>query len=162
MKLPLPYKKYRAVTDITAADLAAMGVRGLLLDIDGTLAPTHVSEPEPRYLTWARKIREAGVRIMILSNNKSEKRACRYGELFECPWMHKAGTPKAPGFHKAARILGLEPRELAVVGDQIYTDMLGARRAGMKGLLVHSIDDVWYKPFRRLAEQPFLYKEVQK
>lgn len=162
MNLPFPYKKYRTVTDITPADLQQMQIRGLLLDIDGTLAPTHVKDPVPTVLRWARDLAAAGIRLFILSNNKSAARAEYYGGLLACPWMHKAGKPKAPGFHKAAALLGLQPRELAVVGDQIYTDMLGARRAGMKGLLVDSTDDVWYKPFRRLAEQPFLYKEVQK
>jgi HAD superfamily phosphatase (TIGR01668 family) len=162
MKLPFPYKKYRDVTEITAADLSEMGVRGLLLDIDGTLAPTHAKNPEPRFLAWANKIKTAGVRLFILSNNRSSKRAEHYGRIMDCPWMHQAHKPRPEGFHKAARILGLQHWELAVVGDQIYTDMLGARRAGMKGLLVNSIDDVWYKPLRRLVEQPFLYKEVRK
>lgn len=162
MNLPFPYKKYRDVTQLTPDELAALEVKGLLLDIDGTLAPTHVKDPVRAVLHWADTLRRAGIRLMILSNNKSEKRARHYGELFDCPWMHRAGKPGAAGFRKSAALLGLQPRELAVVGDQIYTDMLGARRAGMKGLLVDSIDDVWYKPFRRLAEQPFLYKEVRK
>ena len=162
MNLPFPYKIYDSVADITPEELERLRVRGLLLDIDGTLAPTHVKDPAPRLLAWAKRVKEAGVRIFILSNNKSEQRARYYGQILDCPWMHRAGKPRPGGFHEAARRLGLEPGQLAVVGDQIYTDMLGARRAGMKGLLVRSIDDVWYKPFRRLVEQPFLYKEVQK
>lgn len=72
------------------------------------------------------------------------------------PWQYLAHKPGQAGFQRAFRETGLKPRELALVGDQIFTDMWGARRAGCLALMVESTDTyLWYFPFRRLAELPF-------
>ena len=163
MNLPFPYKIYDSVADITPEELERLRVRGLLLDIDGTLAPTHVKDPAPRLLAWAKQVKEAGVRIFILSNNKSPSRTASYAERIGCDWRHKSKKPSTKGFLAAAAHLGLQPHELAIVGDQIYTDVLGGLRSGMWTLMVQSTDTyLWYFPLRRLAELPFRYERREK
>ena len=72
------------------------------------------------------------------------------------PWQHLAKKPGLKGFYEAARRLDMKPQQLAMVGDQTFTDMWGARRFGCKGILVDSTDTyLWYFWPRRLAELPF-------
>ncbi|MEA5039341.1 MAG: YqeG family HAD IIIA-type phosphatase [Clostridiaceae bacterium] len=156
MTLPFPHKIYHAVTDITPEALHALGVRGLLLDIDGTLMRTRDAMPPQPVLEWIRGMKAAGIALFIFSNNRHYDRVKAFSEAVDLPWLHLAKKPRRRSFFTAAGHLGLSPAELAVVGDQTYTDILGARRFGCKALLVQSTDT--YLPYfwpRRLLELPF-------
>lgn len=156
MTLPYPHKIYHKVTDITPDAMRAMNVRGLLLDIDGTLMQSRDRMPEKPVLDWIAQMREAGIRLFIFSNNRHYERVKAFADAVGLPWMYLAKKPRRSSFYRAADRLGLLPGELAVVGDQTYTDMLGARLFGCKALLVQSTDT--YLPYfwpRRLLELPF-------
>ncbi len=156
MVFPFPDKIYADVTCISPEALASMGIRGLLLDIDGTLARTREPEMSAEVSAWIDMLRQQGIKMFVLSNNKREGRARDFGQKIGAPWRHKSGKPAKEAFLSAAQELGLAPERIAVVGDQIFTDVLGARRAGMKALMVQSTDTyLWYFPLRRLAELPF-------
>ena len=156
MFFPFPDKIFDNVTCIRPEFLRQAGIRGLLLDIDGTLAQTRQPEPSPAVDAWLAEMRRSGVALYILSNNKSPERTRAFAERIGCGWRHRSHKPGRKGFAAAARELGLAPRELAIVGDQIYTDVLGGMRAGMHTLMVQSTDTyLWYFPLRRLAELPF-------
>ena len=156
MIFPFPYRYYPAVTDIPAEDLRAMGIRALLLDIDGTLMQTRDMMPAPAVMAWLAEMKEQGITLYILSNNKHPHRVKAFAEAIGAEWQYLAGKPRLKGFIKAQQDLGLPNEQLALVGDQTYTDMLGARRFGIKGLLVESTDTyLWYFWPRRLAELPF-------
>lgn len=156
MIFPFPHRIYDSVTAITPEELRALGVRGLLLDIDGTLMQSRDQMPAPAVLAWLEELRTAGVILYIFSNNRHFERVKAFAEAVGLPWTFRVGKPRQKNFHKASRELGLAPQELAVVGDQTYTDMLGARLFGCRALLVQSSDT--YLPYfwpRRLAELPF-------
>lgn len=156
MPLPFPQRIFSRVTDITPALLARLGVRGILLDIDGTIAPTHTPLPPQEVRDWLDTLKQAGILVYILSNNRHEARVRTLAQALDLPWQWHAGKPKKAGFDRAFSDTGLRPEELAVVGDQIYTDMWGARRNGCRALMVESLDTaLWYFPLRRLAELPF-------
>lgn len=156
MHLPFPQIFLPDVTCITPALLYERGIRGLLLDIDGTLMQTRDKMPAPAVLDWMHRMQQAGIVLYILSNNKHEGRVRAFAEAMGLPWQYLAHKPGQAGFQRAFRETGLKPRELALVGDQIFTDMWGARRAGCLALMVESTDTyLWYFPFRRLAELPF-------
>ncbi len=156
MPLPFPQHFLQDVTCITPELLRACGVKGLLLDIDGTLMQTRDSMPAPRVLDWMDSLRREGFLLYILSNNKHQDRVKAFADSQGIGWQYLARKPRQKGFARAFRETGLAPRELAVVGDQIFTDMWGARRAGCRAILVESTDTyLWYFPFRRLAELPF-------
>lgn len=160
MIVPRPHRSYAKATDITPQELRARGVRGVLLDIDGTLMRTRDPEPSDEIIAWCRALRANGITPFILSNNKHPERVARFGALLEADYIHLAKKPAQHGFTEAARRLGLAPAQLAMVGDQIYTDMLGARRFGCLALRVRSIDTyLWYWALRRVAELPFLAAE---
>ena len=156
MIFPFPYRYYPAVTDITAEDLAEMGIRALLLDIDGTLMQTRDMMPAPAVMDWLAKMKERGITLYILSNNKHHHRVKAFAEAVGLPWQNLAKKPALGGFRKAAEILNLPPARMAMVGDQTFTDVLGARRFGCKAILVDSTDTyLWYFWPRRLLELPF-------
>lgn len=156
MFFPFPDKIFDDVTCIRPEFLRQTGIRGLLLDIDGTLAQTRAPAPSPAVDAWLREMQASGIALYILSNNKSPDRTRAFAARIGCGWQHRSRKPRQAGFQAAARALGLAPGELAIVGDQIYTDVLGGRRAGMHTLMVQSTDTyLWYFPLRRLAELPF-------
>lgn len=159
MIFPFPYRYYPAVTDITAEDLAEMGIRALLLDIDGTLMQTRDMMPSPAVMDWLAKMKDQGITLYILSNNKHPHRVEAFANAIGAQWQYLAGKPRLRGFIKAQQELGLPKEQLALVGDQTYTDMLGCRRFGIKGLLVESTDTyLWYFWPRRLVELPFRFE----
>lgn len=156
MPLPYPHVFLPDVTHITPQLLQKLGVSGLLLDIDGTLMQTRDAMPERKVLDWMDTMRQSGVTLYILSNNKHHDRVKAFAEKVGLPWQHLAQKPGLKGFHEAAKRLNSKPEALAMVGDQTFTDMWGARRFGCKGILVDSTDTyLWYFWPRRLLELPF-------
>ena len=156
MPLPYPHVFLPDVTHITPQLLAQLGVEALLLDIDGTLMQTRDSMPEQPVLDWMRAMQQAGITLYILSNNKHHHRVKAFAEAVGLPWQNLAKQPALGGFRKAADALRLPPHRMAMVGDQTFTDVLGARRFGCKAILVDSTDTyLWYFWPRRLLELPF-------
>ena len=156
MPLPYPHVFVPDVTHITPALLKELGVAGLLLDIDGTLMETRDAMPAQPVLDWLEEMKSAGVALYILSNNRHRDRVQAFAQAVDLPWQNLAGKPGKRGFYLAAERLGLPPEKLALVGDQTFTDMWGARRWGCKGILVESTDiHLWYFWLRRLLELPF-------
>lgn len=156
MPLPYPHVFVPDVTHITPALLKELGVAGLLLDIDGTLMETRDAMPARPVLDWLEEMKSAGVALYILSNNRHRERVQAFAQAVDLPWQNLAGKPGKRGFCLAAERLGLPPEKLALVGDQTFTDMWGARRWGCKGILVESTDiHLWYFWLRRLLELPF-------
>lgn len=156
MPLPFPHVFLPDVTGITPELLRRMDVSGLLLDIDGTLMQTRDAMPTQAVLNWMDSLRRQGIALYILSNNRHQERVRAFAGAVELPWQNLAKKPALGGFRRASEALGLPPEKLALVGDQIFTDMWGARRFGCKGILVESTDTyLWYFGLRRLAELPF-------
>ena len=156
MPLPYPHVFLPDVTHITPELLRKMGVSALLLDIDGTLMQTRDAMPRQAVLDWMEAMQRGGITLYILSNNKHFDRVKAFAEKVGLPWQHLAKKPGRKGFYEAAKRLKMRPEQLAMVGDQTFTDMWGARRFGCKGILVESTDTyLWYFWPRRLAELPF-------
>ena len=156
MFFPFPDKIFDDVTCIRPEFLRQAGIRGLLLDIDGTLMETRDAMPAQPVLDWLEEMKSAGVALYILSNNRHRERVQAFAQAVDLPWQNLAGKPGKRGFRLAAERLGLPPEKLALVGDQTFTDMWGARRWGCKGILVESTDiHLWYFWLRRLLELPF-------
>ena len=131
-------------------------IKAVFFDIDGTLARTKDPTPSAAVDNWLREMQENGILLYILSNNKHHHRVKAFAEAVGLPWQHLAKKPGLSGFRQAAQTLGLRPDQLAMVGDQTYTDVFGARRFGCKAILVDSTDTyLWYFWPRRLAELPF-------
>ena len=123
------------VTDITPQFLKSLGVKALLLDVDNTLATYTAHTPAAGALEWVRAMGEAGFGEMIISNN-FKKRVRRFGAMFGLDTLSFAIKPLPVGYLRAAARLGVRPRECVVIGDQIFTDVVGANLCGMKSILL--------------------------
>ncbi len=137
--------------------LRALDVRALIVDVDNTLTTHGAPEPADEVVPWLRRMEEAGLPIVILSNN-THRRVEPFAKLLGLPCVSFAVKPMRWGFLRAARQLGQPPKHIAVVGDQIFTDIVGGNKAGMKTILVLPIDDDTdrYVQFKRRFEKPYL------
>ena len=164
MALFRPARQFHRVTDIEPQLLLDMGIRGLVLDADNTLAEHHAQTPLDGVAEWLDAMRQAGIQLRMVSN--ARERRCR-------PFAHTLGLaytslglkPLPFGFWRAARAMGLRVGEVAAVGDQLFTDMLGAHLAGVTPLLVEPsrLETSFSFRLRRRLEKPLLsrYREEQ-
>ena len=155
MALFRPARRFDRVTDITADDLRALGVRGLLLDADNTLATHHSQTPLEGVPAWLDAMREAGIALCMVSNAREER--CRpFAATLGLRYTALALKPLPFGYRRAARAMGLKRRQVAAVGDQLFTDMMAAHLAGVVPLLVEPIlpETGWSFRLRRRLEAP--------
>lgn len=128
-----------SINEITEELLKENGIKGLILDIDNTLVPNHVADADENAVKWIGEMKASGYKMCIVSN-ASKKRVIRFNERLKLHAVHRAMKPAAAAFLKAGSIMGLEKGNIAVVGDQIFTDIYGGNRAGMFTILVRPID----------------------
>ena len=113
------------------------GFRGLIFDIDGTLVP-HGADSTPEVDAFFGKIQSLGFRTLLLSNNDQE-RVLRFLKNIDTLYICDADKPEPFAYEKAVQMLGLRKEQVLVIGDQVFTDILGANRAGLSSVLVHYI-----------------------
>ena len=113
------------------------GYRGILFDIDNTLVP-HGADSNPEVDELFRYIHKLGLKTLLLSNN-SEERIRRFNQNIGTLYIFDADKPKRNGFLKAVRQIGIPKDKLLVIGDQIFSDVLGANRCGIHSILVEFI-----------------------
>lgn len=114
------------------------GYRGVIFDIDNTLV-THGSPADERAIALFKHLHELGFKCMLLSNNK-EPRVKSFSEQVDAYYTYKAGKPKPSGYRKAMEKIGTDKSNTVFVGDQIFTDIIGANLAGIRSILVKPID----------------------
>lgn len=135
---PVPDLMKKDIYEIEPGELLDRGVRFVLLDVDNTLAPYTVNEPERRLTDWAQILRGAGLELFILSNNRGVRPAIFAGAL-GIDFVGKAHKPFTAAAKKVLSEHGAAPEQTALVGDQIYTDTLCAKRLGAVAVLVEPI-----------------------
>ena len=136
------------IYEISGAALGRRGIRLLLADLDNTLVPYGVPLPDEKLKGWRDELAAHGVTLFILSNNRHESRPRTFAQALDVPYIGHAGKPKTASFVKAMEHMGVAPEQTAIVGDQIFTDVLGGNRAGVATILVKPI---------RLAGNPGRY-----
>jgi len=123
------------VERLDAARLAGLGLRGLLLDLDETLLPAAASRPTRSVRAWAAAVQAAGVRLAIVSNGRP-RRVATVARALNVPGAALVGKPWPRAFRRGLEVLGLPASDVAMVGDQLFTDVAGARAAGLRTVLV--------------------------
>lgn len=139
------------VQQITPEFLAGRGLRGLLLDLDNTLIPYGSYQENAEVVRWAEELRSAGIQLYLLSN-ATGKRAAFWLERLAFEGVGLAGKPNPRAFRRGARAIGLPPEQVGMVGDQVFTDVLGGNLAGLHTILVRPLADNAL-PHTRLARQ---------
>lgn len=145
---PIPRGVYPSVTDISPKALAQRGIRLVLADLDNTLVPYKVTQPPPEITAWKQALEAEGITLFLLSNSRRPGRAQAFAERLGVPCQGHSGKPKRAGYLRAMERMGVKPEQTVMVGDQIFTDTLGANNAGVTPLLVRPI---------RLAGNPGRY-----
>lgn len=163
MALRYPTRMLHRITDVSPDILAKMKVRAVLLDVDDTLSAHGSQTPYPGSVEWASELLQRGFRLMILSNNTRD-RVAPFAKQYGLPFLTFAVKPLPVGYLRAARRLGVKPRECVIVGDQVFTDVLGANLCGMKSILLDPItlQDSFSFRVRREWEEPVRKKMAER
>ena len=138
-----PKEYLNSVKDINIELLKKNNIKGLILDVDNTLInldrvmPTGVAD-------WAIEMKEQGIKICILSNSNKMEKVGAVAKIIEVPYIFFGKKPLKSGFLRARDILKLKNENIAVVGDQIFTDVIGANRCKMFSILVKPIEEKDY------------------
>ena len=151
------------VTDITVEMLNNSNIKGLILDVDNTLIDFDLNIL-PGADDWIDYLKENGFECVILSNSNKEEKVKMVAEKLDIEYIHFATKPLKRGFKLAQEKLGFEASKIAVVGDQIFTDVLGANRCKMFSILVNPIakKDIWITRFKRPLEEFVIKSYVKK
>ncbi len=133
-----PDEYYESSYVIPYEELYAKGYRGIIYDIDNTLVP-HGAPADERSIELFKRLKAIGFDMVLLSNNKSE-RVEMFNKDVNVHTLCKAGKPSPRGYLEACRMMGTTPSDTLCIGDQIFTDIWGAKRAGIKAFMVKYID----------------------
>ncbi|MBS3872787.1 MAG: YqeG family HAD IIIA-type phosphatase [Firmicutes bacterium] len=133
--LLLPKLYVDSIYHIDLDDLKARGIDTIVTDLDNTLVPWAESEVNQSLLDWLAEVQKRGFKICLLSN-ALEQRLAHFRTAMGVPGLSKANKPSRRAFLQALEMLGSQPRETAMIGDQVFTDVLGGNRLGLYTILV--------------------------
>lgn len=150
------------IQEITIGLLMKNKIKALILDVDNTLIDYHKNLSE-EVIQWSQKLQGQGIKMYILSNTNKEEKVKAVAKKLEIPYEMFAKKPFKKGFQKVQQILNIKPENIAVVGDQIFTDILGGNRCHMFTILVDPVDkkDYWYTAWKRPIENKIKKKIVK-
>lgn len=120
--------------EIDFEKLYAEGYRGLIFDIDNTLVP-HGAPADARAIALFKRLKEIGFSCCLLSNNK-EPRVKMFNQAIGVSYIFKAGKPGRKGYERAMKTIGTNRENTIFVGDQLFTDVWGAKKTGIRNILV--------------------------
>ena len=154
---PIPAIITDALTDITPDILEERGIRLLMLDFDNTIVPYTTSIPEPLMEQWLLDMKQTDIQLCVVSNSK-KSRVKIFCDNYGIPCITHAKKPFTKGIRECLAKFNIPASQAALVGDQIYTDTLGANAAGITPILVKAIDNhnFWLKA-RHVLELPFIF-----
>ncbi len=150
----LPNFIFPKITDISLDFLQEHGIDCLLMDFDNTMLPYTTDTPSEELLTWAKDMQSSGIYLCIVSNSK-RPRVPTFSRNYGIPCVTHSRKPGTAGIRRAMGKRNIQ--NVALVGDQIFTDVLGANRARIISILVKPINNhnIWLK-LRHVLEQPFI------
>ena len=146
------------LTDITPELLRMRGIKLLMLDFDNTIVPYTTTNPTEEMESWLKAMNELpDIKLCIVSNSHNDRvpKFCRERNM---DVITHAKKPFPKGINECLKKYAIPAGEAALVGDQIYTDTLGANSAGVTSILVKAIDNhnFWLKA-RHVLEKPFIF-----
>lgn len=149
---------YDKINDIDLEMLRSKGIKAFILDIDNTLVVPH-TDPDENAVSFVNKLKEKNFKVIIVSNNIYE-RAERFAKGVGCGFVCDKNKPSKKPFISALGKINAKAAETAVVGDQLFTDVLGGNRMKMTTILVSPVteDKEFFVRLKRMAEKPFLKK----
>jgi hypothetical protein len=150
--------------EIDFEKLYRSGYRGVIFDIDNTLVP-HGAPADDRSIALFERLRNIGFDSILLSNNK-EPRVKMFNDAVHSHYIYKAGKPSPKNYRKAMEMMHTDTDTTVFVGDQLFTDVWGAKKAGIFSILVkpiHPKEEIQIVLKRRLEWIVlFFYKRTKK
>ena len=162
-----PGERIPSAYEIPYEELWEQGIRGILYDIDNTLVP-HGAPADDRAKALFERLHALGFQSILLSNNKEPRVKSFCEAVVGTDYIYKAGKPKRAGYEQAMRRMGTDAHTTLFVGDQIFTDVWGANRAGIYTILVkpihpkEEIQIVLKRYLERIVLHFYLKKEQKK
>lgn len=137
----LPKLSVDTIYDIDMEKLKALGIKGIITDLDNTLVRWDEPDATPKLLQWLDHVRDTyGLKVCIVSNNNGS-RVERFAKPLNIPYISKARKPSKAPFYKALSVIGTKREETVMIGDQMFTDVLGGNRMGLFTILVLPIGE---------------------
>lgn len=136
----LPNEFVTSIFEVTPEKLTALGIKGVITDLDNTLVEWDRADATEELVAWFDIMREAGIKIIIASNN-NEQRVRAFAEPYGIPFIYRAKKPLGKAYYDAMVHLRLRRNEVAMLGDQLLTDVLGAKRQKIYTFLVKPVAD---------------------
>lgn len=148
-----PNECFDKVEQITIEYLQKNKIKALILDVDNTLIDYHRNLSQ-NVVKWTEQLKKNGIKLYILSNTNHKEKVEEVSKTLQIPYRNLAKKPFKAGFLKVQKELEEESKNIAVVGDQIFTDILGGNRCQMFTILVEPITkkDFWYTAWKRPIE----------
>ena len=157
MSIFFPHERFYKITEISPQSLIDRGFKGIILDVDNTLTTHDNPAPGEGVEKWLDDARSVGLKMIILSNNSPE-RVTPFTKMLGLGFVANGKKPLWFGYIRAMKKLGTSKKETLTIGDQIFTDVLGARLAGIHCIFTDPIEPEHTKffKFKRWAERPIL------
>lgn len=149
-----PEDYIESVFDLNIEELIKNNINGLIFDIDNTLVPFDIAYPNQKLISFFEKLKNKGFKICLVSNNTKE-RVIKFNEKLKFYAIHKALKPRSKSFLKAMELMNTDKESTVAIGDQIFTDVWGGNRAGIKTILVVPVSerDEWITKIKRGLER---------
>ena len=158
MSCPLvPSYLAESIYRLTPAGLKAREIKLVLADLDNTLTPYEEALPSPGLRAWKEELEQNGITLFVVSNSRKSRRCPDFCEALGIGYVRHAGKPSTKGFAEALAQTGIPAHAAIMVGDQIFTDILGGNRAGIITVLVKPIAGAKHpgRRHRNPIETPF-------
>lgn len=150
---------FDSIADISPDFFEKEGIEALILDLDNTLTTHNNPVPDAVRLKWFEDMKSRGLKMIIVSNNHPE-RVKPFAEFLGLDFVPDGKKPLPRGYNEACRRLGIPKKKTAAVGDQIFTDVMGCKAAGIRSIFVFPIEyetGFWFR-VKRALEKPLLPK----
>ncbi len=153
----------KKVTDIPVDYFNENDIKAVLLDVDNTLLDFDLNMVEG-LKEWYEKVKKSNIKCMILSNSNKTEKIEKVANFLEIEYIKFATKPLKRGFKLAQKKLNVNPENIAVIGDQIFTDVIGANRSNMHSILVEPLaeKDLFLTKFKRPLENIVIKNYLKK
>lgn len=164
LKKLLPQLRVNSIYEVDFEQLKNSGIKAIITDLDNTLVGAKERLATPELVSWLERLKADGFKVVIVSNN-NRSRVSVFAEPLGIPFVFKAMKPRNAAFNKALKLLGMKANEVAMIGDQMLTDVFGGNRMGMYTILVKPIsihDESFFTRINRRIEKRALVRLKRK
>lgn len=159
-----PDYEYKRITDITIEDLHNMGAKAVAVDLDNTTVLDSTLRAPGGVKEWLQNVRAAGFPVIIISNTYTIRAWMLSKKFGKLPWISMADKPHTGAFFKASKMIGVPVEDIAMIGDRLFADVMGANKAGAISIKVDPFapEKLFAKKFRKERKKEHEYLEKRR